>query len=260
MRRAFAGLPLALEFLTVIRLRGAAEYDGPALGASLGWFPLVGLAIGSCLVAFDWAAGRLFPPSVVAALLVAAIGMLTRALHIDGLADSADGLFGGHTPERRLAIMRDSRNGSFGVAAVVLVLLLTHAALLSLPAASRRGVLLLAPALGRWAMVLAVAAFPYARPEGLGRLYHEHARPWPALVAGGSAFLLSAVLFGMAGLALLALTSLLALGAGWFAYRRLGGLTGDIYGAIGVISETALFLLASGDTHGWLRPWLPAWR
>lgn len=259
MRRALRGLPLALEFLTVARFRRAATFDGPELGASLAWFPLVGLLIGGALAALDWAAARLFSPAVVAALLVTATVLLTGALHIDGLADSADGLFGGHTAERRLTIMRDSRTGSFGVAAVAVALLLTDAALLSLPEPARRGMLLLAPALGRWAMVLGVALFPYARPEGLGRLYHQHARPWPMVAAGAGALLLSLAVFGPAGLALLAAASLVAMGGGWFACRRLGGVTGDIYGAIGVLSECILYLLASGDRHDWLHPWLQRW-
>ena len=106
-----------------------------------------------------------------------ALVVATGGLHLDGLADTCDGLFGGSSPPERLAIMRDSRVGTFGVLGVVCILLLRWAAFLSLTSPIRRGALLLAPALGRWAMVGAVAALPYARPEGLGKAMHRAA--WP---------------------------------------------------------------------------------
>jgi adenosylcobinamide-GDP ribazoletransferase len=256
VRRAAAALPLALEFLTVLRLRHAAAYDGPTLGVSLGWFPLVGLGIGALLAALDWVAGLALAPPAVAALLAACPALITRGLHLDGLADSADGLFGGHTPERRLAIMKDSRTGSFGATGIALVLLLQYAALLSLSGPARWAVLLLVPALARAAMVVAVALFPYARPEGLGRLYHAHARPGPLLAAAGTSALLALALLGAGGLVLWLVAGGLALLLGRFASARLGGLTGDIYGAVGVLTEVVLLLAAASATeHGWLRPW-----
>ena len=256
MRRAGASLLLAVEFLTILRLRRGASYDGTALGASLAWFPTVGLLVGGLLVLVDWAAGTVLPAPGVAALLAAALVIVTRGLHLDGLADSADGVFGGHTAERRLEIMRDSRTGSFGATAIALALLLLYAGLLSLGGPARRWTLLLVPALARCAMVVAVACFPYARPAGLGRLYHDHARPWPLVLALASAVGFAIALLGAGGLALALAAGLIALLVGAFAAARLGGLTGDVYGAIGVLTEVALFLLAATTTkQHWLRPW-----
>lgn len=256
MRRHIDAFLLALEFLTVVRWRREAKYDGPALGASLGYFPLVGLLIGVVLAAVDWTASRLLAAPVVAALLVATFALITGALHLDGLADSADGLFGGQTPAERLAIMRDSRTGSFGVVAVVVVLLLLYAAFLSLGGPARIWALVAVPVFARFAMVLAVALYPYARPSGLGKLYHEHAR-WKPLMTATVGALACALALLIAGPLLLGVAATVALAIGALTTRRLGGLTGDIYGAIGVLTEALLFVIAASPAvEPWIRPWL----
>jgi adenosylcobinamide-GDP ribazoletransferase len=257
MRRWIQAFILAVEFLSIIRWRHDAKVDGPSLGASLAWFPVVGLVIGSCLAALAWAAARVLPPAVVPAVVLTGMAIVTGALHLDGLADSADGVFGGHTPAQRLAIMRDSRIGTFGVVAVVLALLLMYAALLSLHGWALFGSLLAVPALGRLAMVIAVAASPYARPEGLGRLYRAYLQRRSVITALLSALAIALLVFGVAGLALVLATVLAASAGAAFAARRLGGLTGDVYGAIGVLTEVIVFAGASGlAERGWLHsPW-----
>jgi adenosylcobinamide-GDP ribazoletransferase len=253
IRRTWREFLLALEFLTILRVRRNAGYDPAAIGGSVAWFPIVGLLIGGLLVAADAASSWLFPVYLVPVLVLVASTVITGALHLDGLADTADGLFGGHTPERRLEVMRDSRTGSFGVVAVVLALLLSYASLLSMTDASRRAILLVAPAISRMMMVLAILRFPYARPSGLGRAFKDNPpRGW--LVALGVLVLV----ISLAGVVwLFALLSIAGLGLvlliGWFVSRRLGGLTGDIYGAIGVLVEVALFLIVATDTeHLWV--------
>jgi cobalamin synthase len=126
--------------------------------------------------------------------------------------------------------MRDSRVGTFGVLGVVCILLLRWAAFLSLTSPIRRGALLLAPALGRWAMVGAVAAFPYARPEGLGKAMHRAAWPFPTLTAAAIALAASLLLFPVWGAALFAFASLAGGLIALYARGRLGGLTGDVAG------------------------------
>jgi len=255
MRRAIRCALLALEFLTVLRLRRAASYAGADLGASLAWFPLVGLLIGGTMLAADTSLAHVLTPAPRAALLAALLVVLTGALHLDGLADCADGIFGGHTPERRLEIMRDSRSGSFGVVAIALALLLLLAAYADAGNALHRALLLVAPVLSRLAMVIAVALFPYARPAGLGRLYHEHARPWPLVLALVSGVVIVVALLGAGGAVLAALAAAVALLFGRFATGRLGGLTGDVYGATGMLVEIAVWYsaLALGG-RGWLTP------
>lgn len=259
MRRSLAAFHAAVEFLTVVRLRRGRDHPAVDPGAMLVMFPLVGLLIGLLLVAVDWTSRLLFPAAVSVALVITAEVLVTGALHLDGLADSVDGLFGGRMPERRLAIMKDSRTGVFGVTAIVLTLLLIFASLASLPDSRRRGILLAAPVLARYAIALAVLSFGYARQEGLGRYFREGvssgSRLWVTLVA----VLCAALSLGVFTLGFLTAAGAVAYGTGVFASRRLGGLTGDVYGAIGVLCEVVLLLLAVALTEqGWWLGW-PGW-
>ena len=251
MRRAPAAFLLALQFLTVIRLRRSADIEPRMLGESVTWFPVVGVLIGLVLVAVDWAARLFYGPPVTVALVLTAAVALTGALHVDGLADTADGVFGGHTREQRLAIMRDSRTGSFGVVAVVLTLLLMYASLLAMSDASRRGTLLAASVLARSAMVVGIARFPYARSTGLGRLYKDNLPPRVLLSTTALSFALSALMLPLGGIfALLPLLAIAtALLTGFSMSRRLGGLTGDVYGAIGVVTEAVIFLAVAASQN-----------
>lgn len=251
----------ALEFLTVFRLPLGRRRpaDAAQIARSQGLFPLVGLLLGLMLVGLDRALSEVMPLPATAALLVVALVVATGGLHLDGLADTCDGLFGGSSPPERLAIMRDSRVGTFGVLAVVCILLLRWAAFLSLASPLRRGVLLLAPALGRWAMVGAVAALPYARPEGLGKAMHRAAWPIPALTAAAVALTASVLLFPTWGVALFAFASLVGGLGALYARGNLGGLSGDVYGAICECTEVAVLLAAAaGQETGHLEAWL--WR
>lgn len=234
----------AFQFLTIAPALVRRAFTAQELGRAVGFFPLVGLALGGALSGLALVLGLIFPPGVVAALVLAAWVILTRALHLDGFMDACDGLFGGFTPERRLEIMRDSRVGAFGMAGGALVLIAQFAAIqaaLAWPLA-----LLVAPVLGRWVMSLAVVLLPYARAEGLGRTMKDNAR-WPqAVLATVTALAAAWLALGWAGLAALALAALvLTLGA-WLALRRIPGLTGDLYGALGIAIELAVLLLLTG--------------
>ena len=248
----------ALQFLTITPPIVRRPFTPAELGQAVGFFPLVGLLLGGVLTLLAWGLGRLFPPGVTAALVLAAWVGLTGALHLDGFLDTCDGLFGGGDPETRLRILRDERVGAYAVAGGVLLLLTKYAALAaivgatgasSLPwahglwrAGTQRAALLLVPVLGRWGMALAVVAFPYARPEGLGRAMKDHAGWGQALLAGATALAVAALVAGWAGLAAWAL----ATGATWllarFALRRLPGLTGDIYGAVCEVVEVLMLV------------------
>lgn len=257
--RAGGGLPsplVALEFLTVLRLRRAPLLDASALAAAQLWYPAIGAALGGLLAFLDLALrGRLAAAPEGVLLLICWEGA-TGLLHLDGLADCADGLLGLHTRERRLEIMRDSRVGSFGVAAVVLYLSLASAALGSLHGTSRTVTLIAAPALGRAAMVGLAAALPYVRADGLGLGFRRAARRWPGGVALASALGLALLCGGMGGLALVMAA---AAGCGCvalLAWRRLGGATGDIFGAGCELAQAGV-LLAAVALQGvsWFRPW-----
>ena len=250
-----SGFFAALGFLTVIPVPGRSS-DGRDLGASLLWFPVVGLLLGFVVAVFDGLVmavleanglastrSATYPALAVAALDLALLAVLTGGLHLNGLADTFDGLFHPGGRERRLAIMRDSRSGPHGVAALVLVLLLQTGALAAVPAPERFATLLLAPCLGRWAQVLAIAAFPYARPEGRGTPFHVPGRRWRALLATVLVLVVAAFVCSVGRGVQLSAVLVATLGLGWVAHRQLGGLTGDTYGAICEVSQALALLL-----------------
>jgi adenosylcobinamide-GDP ribazoletransferase len=248
---------LAVEFLTVVRLRPWRPVPPPALARAQAFYPLVGLALGGVLALTDAALASSLPRGARAAALVAVLAVATRGLHLDGLADTFDGLLGGRDAAGRLAIMRDPRVGAFGAAAIALVLLLKWSALAELGAPLRRPGLLLFPALGRLAMVVTAAAVPYARAEGLGAGYHAAARGAPLVMATLTALAACSLALHPAGLVLAAVAAGVALGVGAWARALLGGATGDVYGATCELAETVVLLtLLAGAAHGWFAPWL----
>ena len=243
----------ALQFLTVLPplVRHAPRNDD--LGRCEAFFPLAGLLLGSALAVVDQVLTPHVAPLVRDVLLVAVLAILTGALHLDGVVDTFDGLFTGTSPERRLEIMRDPRAGSYGVVAVVLLVALKIAALGSLPPAVRTPALIVAPCLGRWGIVLATGTFAYARPEGMGRDFKESIRLVHVLIAGAVALGAAGGLGGVVGLIAWTAGSLAVLFAGQWVAGRLGGLSGDIYGAICEITETGVLVLFGIQAVGLLR-------
>ena len=170
--------------------------------------------------------------------------LATGGLHLDGLIDSADGLLGPGPAEQRLAAMRESWAGPRGTFAALAVLLLEYAALATLPTQARAAGLVLAPALGRWAIVYGYAAFPYARrTPGLSAALKRGATPGVALGATGLVALVGGLLCWPLGVALLAHAWLIAALVGAVALWRLGGMSGDVYGAVEQLVETSTLLL-----------------
>lgn len=229
----------AFQFLTIFPAIVKRKFTAQEMGRATGWFPLVGLTVGSGLYGLAMGLGLIFPLPVVAVLVLATWLLLSRALHFDGFLDTCDGLFGGFTPERRLEIMRDSRVGAFGVAGGVMLLLGKFTALSSLPNLTG---LILAPVLGRWVLSMAIYAFPYAREKGLGRDMKDDAG-WHQMALATVITLLTTVLIGgWAGLIAFVLAGLaLWLGAR-FILRRIPGLTGDSYGALCELTELIVLL------------------
>ena len=236
---------ISMQFLTLAPPLIRRPLEMEELGRAVGYFALSGAVLGALLAGLNSLLGRFLPGGVTAALLLAIWVFVTGALHLDGFLDSCDGLWGGHTPEDRLRIMRDERVGAYGLAGGVLLLLLEYAALVSL--ADRMPALLLAPTLGRWSMSLAMVAFPYARPQGLGRAMKDHATWGRVALATAVALLVAWVVLRWRGLIVVAVAGMVTWGGARYAQRRLLGLTGDIYGAICVLVEltTLLALTAS---------------
>jgi len=232
-------LPLALTFLTKLPWPWRGPADETALARSMFWFPWVGAVLG--LIYWGAWAGlhRGLPAPAAAALLLTLTVWVTGGLHLDGLADTADGLGGGRTPAEALAIMKDSRVGAFGVISLILGLVLKFSLFLSLAAqTSGAAALLLFPVISRWSMVLLAYLSPYARAEGgLGQAMTLGISPRVLLGASLSAGGLSLLILGASGLVLLiAAAALIWLGS-LYCQRRLGGITGDILGAANEVVE-----------------------
>jgi adenosylcobinamide-GDP ribazoletransferase len=259
-RRARTPLPsplLALEFLTVLRLRRPRVVPPDQLAAAQLWYPAVGLLIGLALLSVDRLLEGLLPIGPASALILVLLVGIPGFLHLDGLADAADGLLCQQKADRRMAIMRDSSVGAFGVAALGLTLVLAYAAIESLRGSGREAALLLAPVAGRAAMVVVGGLFPYAREQGLGTGFHAAARSWRGVLALASAIAIAVVAAGPGGLALVIAGFAVALGVGFFARVRIGGVTGDVIGASCELSQVcALTLACALQSHGWLRIWL----
>ena len=227
---------------------------------SRAFYPAIGLMIGLVLVGVEEGSSRVFSEPLTAAFLVAVLIVVTRGLHLDGLMDVFDGVFGGFTPERRLEIMRDSRVGAFGVIGAIAVLLLKYGALVSLlmlPQPGKEWALFLFPTLSRWTMVVLLGAFPYVRTQGLGSPFHGTGIKIATTIAGISALAASVLLGGFAGLGLFFGVTIIAWLMGWAIAKTLGGLTGDAYGATNEIIETVVLIVATAlATQEWLEPLL----
>lgn len=230
-------------------LPSQGEVDDFRLGASSAWFPLVGFTLGAALAAMAYLLVGIFTPAVVAALWLTAAALVTGGLHLDGLMDTADGLMGGREPARILEIMRDSRVGAMGALAAVLSLLLKWTLLtswLTQPGA-QLSALVLIPTLGRWAMVGGLFFYPYARPGGgLGKPFTLGARPLHLIIATLTVLVVSWYIKGWTGLIIMLGTGLTAAITARHIVKKIGGLTGDTYGAINEVSEAAALLLLVG--------------
>ncbi|MFP3868633.1 MAG: adenosylcobinamide-GDP ribazoletransferase [Desulfobacteraceae bacterium] len=229
---------LALTFLTIFPYPRHPPSTPGELARSMLWFPLVGLLLGLLLVSVYSGLALIFPHPVVAALLVVVLVVATRGLHLDGLADTLDGLGAGQTPEARLRIMKDSALGAFGVLGLVVILLLKFALILALMDQADVWGLILFPVVSRWSMVALAYLSPYARPEGgLGQAMTSLVAGLHLWGASLSALFLALLTYGLRGLLALALVALSTWLASRYFQRRLGGITGDVLGAVNEFHE-----------------------
>lgn len=260
----------ALSFLTVFPCSVRVLSDEKnILAQAAAFFPLVGAVLGFFLAGTDSLLGLFYPPAVSSVIVLCVLACLTAGLHLDGLADTVDGLGAAlkYGREKGLEVMRDSRSGSLGVAGLVFIILLKYNLLVSLAPDMRFWGLLLTPVAGRWLLVWSGKLFPYARSTtGLGQgftgqiTYREImlSTLWIILLLIGVAFVSIIGQFGSfaAGLAPLGhavkllqtgTTGFLFALAGGLAFARMlarcfGGMTGDTLGAVNEISE-GFFLL-----------------
>jgi len=238
-----------LQFLTRIKLVNQTDWSPEKFGRSVKYFPLVGAVLGMVLAFAAYALtsllpliGIYLPPHIVAAVLLAFTIALSGGIQCDGFMDTMDGIFSGRSKERMLEIMKDSRVGANGVTAFCSLMLIKWSLLLDLPPADLPIALFIMPVLGRFAMVVGITLFPYARPDGIGKAFANHATKKSLLLA----LLLAALLTAPAaaqGLAALAVTILAAYAFSSYITKLLDGLTGDIYGALTEITEILVLLV-----------------
>lgn len=240
LRRAFAfltRLPIAAGFVA------GAESDAPELARSMPMFPLVGAAVGAIGALVYMIAHWLLPPLLAAPLALAATILVTGGLHEDGLSDCADGLYGGHDRESRLAIMRDSRIGAYGAIALGLTLILRGGSLAALGNVREvAGALIAAHALGRAAIVPVMLMLTPARADGLGA-----GAGMPTQGEAGMAVILALIIAALSlpiGMALSAVigAALAAIAVAFFSRAMIGGYTGDVLGAVEQGAETFALL------------------
>ena len=236
----------AIGFLTVIPV-GRQKLTAERMAAVTVLFPLAGLLIGGFLVGFDFLVKGILPRQVTDALIIAFLAVITGGLHLDGIADTADGLIGGRgDKEKTLAIMKDSRTGAMGVIAIALLLLVKFMALDSIPSVLRPGALLLAPALSRWGQVLVAYGSRPARSENsLAGSFITHIKPAHFIVASILAVGFGVVFGGTTGLASVAAVAIACLLLKLLFNYSIGGETGDTIGSSSEITEALVFVIFS---------------
>lgn len=237
------GLQIALTFLTRLPIPAPQDVTTEEFTKSYRFYPVVGLIIGSILWLLARTLTPYYPPLVLGALLLGTELVLTGGIHLDGFMDSMDGLLSARTPERILEIMKDSRVGAHASMALVGLLLLKFTLLASLTPPMFT-LLLVMPMLSRWVFQIGVIGFPYARPQGLGKGFHEAAHWTPFLLTGAGVFALTLFLTGLGGGLAFAMSVIAVLLMARAISSLLGGLTGDLYGALIELSEVICLLVA----------------
>jgi adenosylcobinamide-GDP ribazoletransferase len=252
----FRGLVTALRTLSVAPVPGK---EAKHMTGALVWFPVAGLLLGALLHGFTIILCLAFPrdwPELVALLVLVAGVLLTHGLHMDGLADCADGLCGTRDRMKALEVMKDSRIGAFGVIAVVAVMLAKWICLVRLVDSCETQWLVVAYVISRLMQVDLASSHPYARITGTGEPFVAGAR---SIHMGSASIVAILILFGACGFNGLWIVALLL---GWgvsrtlglWCRRRIGGVTGDVLGAGSELIETAVLavgaLMASGGVIG----------
>ncbi|MDO8140248.1 MAG: adenosylcobinamide-GDP ribazoletransferase [Candidatus Brocadiales bacterium] len=258
----------ALKFLTVVPIDKEDRIKPKDFGSVACWFPIVGFCIGIFLSAVYLPFYFFFPPLITDALIILVFVTITGALHLDGLADTCDGIWGGWNKEKRLEIMKDSRIGSFGAIGLICLLGLKYIGFHSTGEIStinnlsfgcgvkcvscfispilikKYTALLLMPVVGRWAQVWAAGLSNYARSEsGTGSFIIGGTTRSHVIYASVFPVFLFWLFYGLSGLVIFAIIIIFTLIWIWYIKKKIGGMTGDTLGATNEIAEL-LFLLS----------------
>jgi adenosylcobinamide-GDP ribazoletransferase len=234
----------ALSFLTILPLGQGLSVEGKQLARSMAFFPLVGLVIGLILAAGYFLLSFLLPKAFALWLTIGLLALLTRGLHLDGFADTMDGLASGGPKERILEVMRDSRIGAFGVISLIFLIGGKYLALDQISNVSLPFSLILMAVMGRNSMVLVCFRSPYARPgEGLAKPFTENLGYRETALSLAMAFGIALLAMGMKGILVFLGIGLFSLGCRFFFIKKLGGVTGDVLGGANELSELLSLIL-----------------
>jgi adenosylcobinamide-GDP ribazoletransferase len=235
---------MAFSFLTILPVGRTGQASEKELARSMALYPFVGLLIGLLLALGYYLFSFFLPKPLVLWLLIALLSILTRALHLDGFADTIDGLASGGTREKILEVMRDSRIGAFGVIGLILLIGAKYLALDHISAPSLPYALVTMIVMGRNSMVLVCYRSTYARSVGgLAKPFTENLGAREVIFSSASALIISILLMGIKGAVIFLGVGLFSLGYRLFFKRRLGGVTGDILGAANELAELICLLL-----------------
>ncbi len=241
----------AIQFLTIIKLK-SIEWDEKFTAKSVAYFPAVGILIGCILAITYFILSPVFPNTITAVMLIVIEIIFIRGLHLDGFIDTVDGLFGGMNKEERLRIMKDTHPGSFGIIAVVLLILLKFTLIFEILNLNQDkvsiAILILMPTLGRYAMLIPMAIQPYARNNGTAH-WTKFVKFREILTA--SLFMISPVILISVFLnlkiflliALIIALLIFSLMLSKYIASKIGGMTGDTYGALTEISEIFVLIV-----------------
>jgi adenosylcobinamide-GDP ribazoletransferase len=237
----------ALQFLTLFPWPRRTDRSPDEVGPAAIFFPVIGFLLGLILVLVNFLLEAFATPALSSVMLVTLLALLTRGLHLDGLGDTFDGLGAGGDRERVLHVMDDSHTGAFGLIAIVLLLFFKIHAIESIENERWRA-LLVAPILGRWAMVLLGYRSQAAKP-GLGSTLIDHLETEHVVFATFITLLSAAAILHGAGIATMIWVAVFSIASKKYFHRRLGGVTGDTFGAVGELSETSVLVLFALGTR-----------
>lgn len=246
LKKGIADFITGFQFLTRIPIVKQSEWSVESFGRSVKFFPLIGGIIGLLLFTFVYLVkvlwGSELPIHTMAIGVIILEILITGGLHCDGLMDTVDGIFSGRPRAQMLEIMKDSRVGAFGAMAFSLLILLKYSLIMDIESNLLPLALLVMPIVGRIAVVFGITFYPYARPSGLGKVFYDCSHRDTLFVAGFTALLL---LVPMGKIAIISAVMGVVLAFAFCQYvsKKLGGLTGDVYGAIVELTEIVALLV-----------------
>jgi len=232
----------ACEFLTIVRFPfGRYAESGREMAGSMAFFPLIGLIIGGMLVFLSYLLDYILPWQCVCAIILAFYAYITGGIHLDGVADTLDGMYGGKDRKSMLLIMRDSRIGAIGSLGIVFIILLKFAGLVSLTN-NQWNLIFLMPLWGRWTQLFLAWKCDYARKEdGIGKPFLDFITQRDLLVGSLIMVVPAIVCLGFKGLVPIAAVGLSAFACSLYFTKKLGGVTGDVIGGCGEFVEVIVF-------------------